>query len=780
MNYRVVPPWVPKKYALPWMVIGEGPGKTEVAKGVPFVGRSGQLLRSVFTQLGVELDRCYVTNVVQFRSHDGNPTPEEVVESRPRLLKEIEDYQPERILALGNIAYTSLFPIKGLTIQKDAGRWITYKGGIQVLPCVHPAAVLYAPDLFREFSETVESFFRGLVEFRRPNVIVPQTIEEVHKCLADLKSKDEWGSLRSIDIETSSLEVGGDVLCISVSPSPNVSYVFKEIWLGFMPIRKSFQALFDTRGLTWVGHNVTGFDEDYLECALGLKLRCNYDTLFMHYCIDERHGTHGLKPLSRRYLGAPEYELKFDRDHKSLRDYPEDRVLEYCGFDTACNYRLYKYLAPRFRQECSSWLLTQVLQPTSRILRQVEKVGCLIDKEYLSNLGSYMGEEIEALTDELRAKIKSKTFNPNSPKQVAELLFDRLALPAPTGKLADPIHTGGAKGGRSTSAGVLDELESMDRTGSVTRIKRIRQLQKIKGTYVDGILSRLGDDDRIRTSFILHGTDTGRGSSADPNLQNIPKLFGMEIRDAFIAPKGYLLGEADFSQLEMRTAAYLSRDPELCAALAPGKDIHMEVAVKLYQKPKEQITVQERTLAKYINFGVLYGRTAEAVAEQIIASRPNNPPSKADALQEGHETVKTFWAHFHYLYEWTERIRSDVRQKGEVVTPTGRKRRFPCLLPQTINEILRSAVNFPIQSLAADICFSGLRRVYAALPSCARMLLTVHDSILFEVREGCEEELGRLCKDLMQNPNEDLHLDGTIIAWPIDFATGARWGGMAK
>ena len=773
-------------------VVGEAPGKQECVQGRPFVGESGRVLRSILSQVGVNPDTVFYTNTVLCQQPpEGAPTDEMISGCAPGLLEELEEFAPHRILSLGVSALKALTSGRESRIMDARSHWeFNERLRCWVLYTYHPAHILRNDFLFRDLAYDIEKCVRTEpIDWQDPCVRVPTTLTQA---LAQIDALSRSG-VRTIayDIETSSLDPkDGYVLCLGLYAGKNNVLVLDRAALGSVQVQEALQRLFDRKDITFVAHNGAAFDSFYLFHSLGIRARVDFDTLLGNYTIDERGGVQGLKYLTGVHFNAPDYEKELtpylakgkDLTYASI---PEPILHKYLGQDVIGTQRLYEHIYPKVQDE-GTIDLERFLSRAARCLVEVQQNGARLDLPYLRQLGTDWGKEFGEITARLQQESGMPAFNVNSPKQVGVLLYDVLKLPNIVGggyRRASKRDAGGKE--RSTEAGTLMTLSEYDTTGMVNLIREARQLTKLKSTYVDGLLNRVDPDERIRTDYILHGTDTGRMSSRNPNLQNLPKLFGPQIRNAFVATPGWTLVECDYSQLELRIAAWYSRDDVLIDALAPGKDIHRETASNMYQKPPQDITVEERTLAKYIPFGILYGRQAAAIAEQVKVSR-HPRPSHEEAMAEAERIVANFKTRFWKLMQWREQTIKDMFATGYVGTPMGRKRRFPFVTDRTATDIQNQCINSPIQSLASDVCLMSLCRIQDSLigrapridgldPHNVRILLTVHDSILFEVREGYMDGAIPAIKKVMTDPPLEYR-----VPFLVDAAVGVRWGDMAK
>lgn len=616
-----------------------------------------------------------------------------------------------------------------------------------VVPTFAPGAILREPDRFRDYTSDLDALSRVVnsppgprVEDPPPRPIEIRSPEQLRKILPKLKR-----SRMSVDIETTGLEPKfSKVAFLGLSVAKDSAYIFDED-----SIRRCQPLLADLFGShsDTVGHNAGQFDAKFLYHHFGFDWRPRYDTMFLHYCVDERQIGHGLEALSRRYLDAEPWKIDIVA---AIAD-PTQRqtVMQYLARDCSHTLQLVDPLLDEVEREGTLQVHDRFLVPGSVAIGRVELGGVTIDRPYLESLGGVFQKKYESLLERIQQVIDDANFNPNSPKQVAEVLFDRLKIP----------HRK-----RSTD---YETLSSMSHPVAKL-ILEARQALRFNSTYVKGILDRLGPDGRIYADFMLFGTVTGRLSCRNPNLQNIPQISeeGRLVRDAFIPSRpGWVLIEADYSQLELRMAAYITGDKKLIDTYRRGLDVHRMVAAEVFNVPPEKVTYEQRYIAKYIDFGILYGRQAASLAHGEL----NCSVAKAQSY------IDRFLGQYKELGHWIRSQQDRAVEVGYVVGPTGRKRRFPLVTPANVHGIKNQSVNTPIQGAASDVCLTALTRLQMEaldLDRC-RPLLTVHDSILFECDPDSVEEACEVIKNVM----EDVPLPDSPIPFKAEVKTAARWGG---
>ena len=391
--------------------------------------------------------------------------------------------------------------------------------------------------------------------------------------------------------------------------------------------------------------------------------------------------------------------------------------------------------------------------PLARVLGDMEREGFLVDADALRALGEEFRAHIALLTDEI-AEMMGARINLNSPKQLGEMLFDKMGLPAPKK----------TQRGYSTSAEVLENLAAEHEV--CAKILEYRKYQKLESTYIDSLLNLQDAAGRIHSRFDQVATATGRISSAEPNLQNIPVRteLGRQIRRAFIARPGCVLVDADYSQIELRVLAHMSGDETMIEAFREGQDIHARTASEVYGVPLEQVTHEMRSASKAVNFGIVYGISDFTLAKNISVSR-----------KEAREFIERYFERYPGVKRYMDAAVAEGREKGYVTTLMGRRRYLPELASANFN--LRSfgercAMNSPIQGTAADIIKLAMIRVADALREggCkARLILQVHDELIVEAPEDEQERVRALLKDCMEG------VAALAVPLKTDISVGRDW-----
>jgi DNA polymerase-1 len=520
--------------------------------------------------------------------------------------------------------------------------------------------------------------------------------------------------------------------------------------------------LLEDRAVLKIGHN---FKYDWLVMARsGIEVGPVDDTLVLSFDLDAGRsiGGHGLDELAKSNFehecisfkslcGTGQKQISFDQ-------VPLGPATEYAAEDADIALRLWLRLKPRLAAEGSSRVYEMVDRPLVSTVARMEQRGVKVDRDYLSQLSKTFAVEIAAL----EAKVYEAAEGPftiGSPQQLGSVLFDRLGL------------KGGRKGKSGTYSTDVNELERL--AGEGVEVARLvldwRQLTKLKSTYTDALQAQINQvTGRVHTSYSLSGAQTGRLSSTEPNLQNIPirTELGRQIRDAFVAEPGHVLMSADYSQIELRLAAHMADVPQLKEAFRAGEDIHAMTAEELFG----HVDRDTRGKAKTVNFAILYGISAWGLAGRLGVER-----------DEGKAIITRYFERFPGIRSYIDDTLALVRERGFTQTLFGRKTHFPNIRasnPMHRAGAERAAVNAPIQGTSADLIKRAMNRMDAALADAGlaqvRMLLQVHDELVFEVPDGQQEQAAAVVRKVMADAAAPaLQLD---VPLDVEVGWGAHWG----
>ena len=606
-----------------------------------------------------------------------------------------------------------------------------------------------------------------------------------YECIQTLEKLELWIDLArsvgivAVDTETTSLDaMAAKLVGVSLSVKPGQACYIPLGHTGPLPAGELdlegvpdapdqipldkaldlLRPLFEDLSVLKVGQNLK-YDMSVLR-RYGIDLMPIDDTMLLSYVTEGGMHGHGMDELSKLHLdiepipfkevaGSGKSQITFDR-------VPLDKATEYAAEDADLTLRLYRYLKPRLLAERKNSVYEFLERPLVPVLVEMEQAGILVDRAELARLSADFASRIGTLEDKIQA-MAGQEFNVNSPRQLGEVLFDKLGIP----------------GGKKTKSGAYgtgaDVLEGLAVEGHELPVKvlEFRQLSKLKSTYTDSLQGQINaDTGRVHTSYAMAATSTGRLASTDPNLQNIPVRTeeGRRIRRAFISPPGWKLLSADYSQIELRLLAHIADIKALRDAFHAGNDIHAMTAAQVFDLPMEEMDPMVRRQAKAINFGIIYGISAFGLANNLGISRG-----------EAQAYINAYFERYPGIRDYMEPTKAQARELGYVETIQGRRIHMPGINDKNparrgLHE--RAAINAPIQGSAADI----IRRAMVAIPSAlvasglsAKMLLQVHDELIFDVPEKEVAETIDLVKKVME---EAAHLS---IPLTVDAGFGDSW-----
>ena len=466
------------------------------------------------------------------------------------------------------------------------------------------------------------------------------------------------------------------------------------------------------------------------------------DTMLMSYALAAGQHGHGMDELSELYLGHKPISIKellgTGKSQITFDQVPLEKATPYAAEDADITFRLWQMMRPELVKDRVVSVYQTTEKPLVPVIVDMEKNGICVDRNVLSRLSGEFAQKMAAMEEDIY-KFAGETFNIASPKQLGDILFDKMGLP----------------GGKKTKTGAwgtgADVLEGLAAEGHdlAAQVLEWRGLAKLKSTYTDALPEFINPETgRIHTSYSLASTTTGRLASSDPNLQNIPIRTedGRRIRTAFVAEKGNLLVSADYSQIELRLLAHIADIDSLRQAFADGQDIHAMTASEMFGVPLADMTAETRRRAKAINFGIIYGISAFGLANQLGISRG-----------EASDYIKAYFEKFPGIKDYMDAVKQEAHAQGYVSTLFGRRiylREIDSKIPARRAFAERAAINAPIQGSAADI----IRRAMIAMPPVlkkkspkSRMLLQVHDELIFEAPESETDKLMQNVREVMQN-----------------------------
>lgn len=480
------------------------------------------------------------------------------------------------------------------------------------------------------------------------------------------------------------------------------------------------------------------------------------DLALMAYLINPLKDSYQYDDIAAEYLGKSypsRQSLVGKATVSELADKDGDKLMQICCYDAFTAYSAYEAVNSRLCEMGMRKIYDEIELPTLYVLRSMEREGIRVNREALKEYGDKIALKLESLEKQIYAEAGCE-FNINSPKQLGEILFDKLGLPS--GKKT--------KTGYSTSAEVLEKLAPD--YPIVGDILEYRTLAKLKSTYADGLADYIGDDGRIHGTFNQTITATGRISSTEPNLQNIPIRIelGRLIRKVFIPKDGYVFTDADYSQIELRLLAHMSADEALIGAYKEDSDIHRITASKVFKTPLEEVTPRQRSNAKAVNFGIVYGISSFGLSRDLSISR-----------QEAKEYIEEYFKTYPSIKKYLDRLVSDAKEKGYSETLYGRRRPVPELgsgnfMQRQFGE--RIAMNSPLQGTAADIIKIAMVNVYKRLERenlKSKLILQIHDELLIETAPGEEDAVKGILVEEMQNAAR------LLVPLEVDVHSGNDW-----
>ncbi|MBI4199755.1 MAG: DNA polymerase I [Chloroflexi bacterium] len=614
------------------------------------------------------------------------------------------------------------------------------------------------------------------VEHQVPlSISLPRDYRTVDTSLALASLVGELRSAGSLafDVETTSLDAMQCALVgLSFSSVPGRAYYVPvghqdgpQLPMG--EVLEALKPLLEDPSLGKVAHNAN-FDMTVLANA-GVQVRgLTFDTMVVAQLTD--HKAIGLKELAFQLLneemtpisaliGTGKKQVSFDQ-------VPMARATPYAAADADMTGRLRIALEPVLRQMGLERLHAEVELPLAPVLVQMQRNGILVDRERLRAMSAALERQLHALEAQIHDLV-GKPFNINSTQQLGSILFDELLPPAKLREMGLPAPKR-TKTGYSTDAAVLEELKGAHDV--VDKVLEYRQFSKLKSTYLDALPTLVNPrTGRVHTSYNQVGSATGRISSSDPNLQNIPIRtdIGRQVRRAFLAQPGWQLLAADYSQVELRILAHMSRDPGLLAAFHRGEDIHAATASQVYGVPLQEVTPNMRRLAKVMNFGVIYGLSAHGIAQQTELSR-----------EQGAAFIESYFGKYPGIRAYIEETKRLARERGYVETLLGRRRYIPEIHHssfQVRQAAERMAINMPVQGTAADIIKIAMARIQQRMEEQrlrSRMLLQVHDELIFEVPPEELEATKAMVLELMPSAM------ALAVPLKVDVKVGPSWGDL--
>lgn len=798
------------------MIVGDVETPVNCIKGDVFNSPGANILKELLTKHNLDKHYLYYTIAYKCalnRKLTSTQLKNAAYNCRGYLINEINLTKPDVIILCGSLSVQVLLDqtadnksikiseLYGTRITRDKERYAHIYNGIDdsinpaIFPVINPGLLIHKVSEYKVLDMQIGVVANHIAETDRETTEASQNttntgtsvvglvseaaysaevvyevldengVRKVYNEMMELHNCGELGPV-AFDIETTSLDYReAEVLVVGFSYADGKSYVLPR------ELNRYIKLFVQDMPISCIWHNGK-YDKKVLgRRRLGVA-HIDEDTIYMHYALDET-SPHDLGYLTKMFLFADEYKYKMNQNWQSVTldtyDQYFEALCERVAVDAEHTRRLFFRLAEELAKPENEDLLRlykNMLIPAANMLVRVEENGCLIDAQYLDGLKTKyeqyidkIKEDIDKISDNLwdaeayknksGAKTAPEKFNPASPKQMSWLVYDRL-------KLKPRIRKG-----RSTDKSVLESIENPPEI--IRRVLELRGVLKEYSTYVVGLLDARDTDYRVHTTFTLHVTATGRLSSKEPNIQNQPSARGVgNIRRAFIAPPGYILGEIDYSGAELRWLAFLSGDETLTAIFNEGRNLHHETATSLfgahYDKPQKMI-------AKALNFGIAYGREAKSIADAFNISKA-----------QAQEYINNWLDAYPQARDYLRRCGLMVSEGAELKTLWGRRRRFGMITSETLHTLINEAKNFAIQSSSSDtLLYCCLLHEKQLADMGVRIINLVHDSVLVEIPARAD-----IIKDFGEKMNAWMveipkKLFNCQVPFKTDFEIGINW-----
>lgn len=777
-------------------MVARSPGDAEVRAGEPFSAQlgSGKILDFLFKMNGVEREQVLLTNTVLCVAPDGAVPSEAIKACAPRLDAELRGI--DTVVAAGSEA-VGLLVGRG-SIDRNRGYRHAQNGRV-VVATNNPAIVLRDDSKFPDIKRDFARAFNPLPPPTFPEIEVIEDARQARSYLRTLRTCDDI----ACDIESrGGISHRASLISIQFSTDGTTATVLGErggIFLDQDFIDNHLRAALNASSkYIWHGGK---FDTKILRYTYGINARVDHDTMLLSYALDERSGTderigvHGLDYLLMDTFGWPNYTSEtIERAKKTgvVEDY--DEFYRYAGMDVGGTFQLFQHQYPIAQKEKVERPYHHLLLRGNEFLTGVELNGMEYDIDRACDIHEF---EVRPEMDELVVRMQKQTgnpiLNPASTVHMAHLLYDTWGIKhamqkrRPTQTLKNPSRSVDEAARKEILAGRFSFRGDsvIEKDGNIRRqvpaedveerrsfyvrftedFDRFKKLQKQDGTYLIGLVKRaeLNEGHRIHTQLNLHGTNSGRLSSSRPNLQNItrPKEGLPDIRKLFKASDGCLIVQADYSQAELRCIAQFSGDRELTRIYREDLSLHKETAKRFFG---ENYTPEQYSTCKNVNFGVFYLQTADTFQEKHGIPKHLAQPY-----------IEWVWKTFTGVKEWEDGVKREIKSKGVLVSPFGRKRRFHLLTRENFDAACREGINFYPQSTASDLTLCAAITVGANTDgSRARIGILVHDSIVADVDEGYIEEYSTIVEQVMASTAKD------ELGWDLPFkaevGVGPTWG----
>jgi len=760
-------------------LVGQAPAYYEKIRGRNFSGPSGAVLDASLEEEGLHREDVRADNSVLcfVKAGEGDPPYSAVLACKGHF----DDLEAEVIVPMGNSALASFLGPNHPNVMSVANALFTHEGR-KILPLIHPAFYLRKGKanaaMFRDFQDGISLLRRSLEWKDLPSErsISVEIFEDKQKCISFLNElENNPPEVLAVDLETDQPDtVRGIITCVSLSYNDHESFIIP--WNGeyledhnssYIPLLENedvYQALKSCLeaqpGI--LAHNAP-FDAVLLRRE-GIDLLVKDDSLLMHYALDERKGSQGLKRVCKLLFGVLDWEedLKPYLPNKEapFTLIPPDTLFKYAGYDSCRTVELRRNLREVLDQDNNEGprrLYEKLLTPCNNMLIDISQRGVAMDKDALVSALREMPQKLEELEKELEFQSDDRFFNPRSPKQVAAILYDKF-------KIADVSKV------RSTRREILEDLQLMDPHPFIDSLLEYRQYHKVCNTYMIN-LAKMYADGRGHPDQRLFGTDTGRMSGF---ILVIPRESRGDlykaIKNVFVSDNDCIMWASDYKGAELRVQAVLSEDPWLLEVLAdPDTDFHSLMAEQLYGDKFLQADAgrrkELRVIAKMFVFGLNYGREAKSVARQLGCS-----------IREAEELIAKYFKPMPKYLEWRKFKQRQAVDDEYLEGTSGRRRRFPLITEDGLIDIWKQAINTPIQTDSNDANLTTMEKVHSQMYPLVRPMWPIHDAIYSNVSLECTaSDLQDFVTILETSPMEFLKTD---LPFFMDHAIGTRWGDL--
>lgn len=758
------------------MVIGDTPQVMEIKRNAFLRGPAAGILKQTLEKVGLPIDddKVYYTTAIKcaFPKRKGKQYPNDLMRNcHGNIIDEIKAVNPKMVLILGKTAIQTVYGDIGIKVGEVVGRITPIPGvdeKIIAVPILHPALIQRSPADYKPFLTSIQlvaTLYRGGKPYETGEVKyqVLRTEELCDKALRLLATK----TVVSSDMETTGLDYRiAEFLVLGIGIDKNKVLIIPR------EMRHRVKDFFALKNLRWIWQHGK-YDAKVMWRRMIGEVPHHEDVMYMHYAMDET-SEHNLEYLSKVFLQAEAYKYKMNQNFKAitLESYEEwfDALCERVAVDCDYTFQLQSVMRVELDKEPPlARLYDTILMPAAPFLSRVEQNGMLVNPHILQEYGKEYEAILEGIMrdiedmaapdwkpalymQEMEAKSAPAKFNPGSPKQMAWMVFKRL-------KLKPRI-----KKGMSTAAAILESIEP--KHPLIELVLKYRKVKKEYSTYVLGLLKWRDIDGRVRTNFSLQVTATGRLSSKEPNVQNIPSAFGVgNIRRSFMAPEGYIMMECDYTGAELRWLACMSNCPVLLDIFINGKNLHDETVIAIWG---ENFTKQDRMRAKAVNFGIPYGREEDSFMDEF-----DIPRAEARAMVQG-------WLNKYYgARDYLMACAQAVIDGKYIETPFGRRRRFGLVTKEALHSLQNEARNFPIQSPSSDTTLTAAMEIEpVATENDVVIVNLVHDSIVFYVPANAET----ICKFSKYVNTTMTSLPKRLFGYEVPFESdtdiGFTWGDL--